>query len=65
MADSDFCCDRFKESVQEAKFLRAEEQDETEWYMPEWLHIYFCPFCGTSVKCRGFGSYNEAAKPQG
>ncbi len=54
MTRLEFCCDRFKESVEEDKFKRAEDFDETEWYMREWLHIYFCPFCGASVKGRGF-----------
>lgn len=59
MTGDNYCCDRFKESVQEGKFVRAEEPDETEWYMPGWLHIYFCPFCGVPVKDKGFGSYGE------
>ena len=21
--------------------------DETEWYVDGWVHLYFCPFCGT------------------
>lgn len=49
MTGAKYCCDRFGESVQEGKIVKAEEPDETEWYMPEWLHIYFCPFCGASV----------------
>ena len=65
MVVADFCCERFKESVQVGKFEKAEEQDETEWYIPEWLHIYFCPFCGTSLKGSGFGTYDTAAKPVG
>jgi hypothetical protein len=55
-----YCCERFKETVEEGKFEKAEEQDETEWYMPEWLHIYFCPFCGASVKGSGFGNYKKS-----
>jgi len=50
-----YCCVRFKDSVEEEKFLHSEEYDETEWYMPEWLHIYYCPFCGTYVGGKGFG----------
>jgi len=30
-----YCCERFKETVEEGKFEKAEEQDESEWYMPE------------------------------
>lgn len=64
MIGDKYCCDRFEDSVQEGKFVRAEDPDETEWYMPEWLHIYFCPFCGASVKGRGFGRCSETAKSQ-
>lgn len=49
-----YCCDRFKDSVEEGKIVHSEEFDETEWYFPEWLHLYFCPFCGTNIKGRGF-----------
>ncbi len=59
MTGAKYCCARFEESVQEGKIVRAEDPDETEWYMPEWLHIYFCPFCGASVKGKGFGGYSE------
>jgi hypothetical protein len=55
---SQFCCERFRESVVEGKIERSEDpNDETEWYFPEWLHIYYCPFCGTPVKSEGFGAY--------
>jgi hypothetical protein len=77
-----YCCLRFKESVDEGKFVYVgnkgllrrdvvvwhfdqkyegkvyadnKDIDETEWFMPEWLHIYYCPFCGTYIKGKGFG----------
>lgn len=50
-------CDRFEESVKENIFVHAgDEPDETEWFMPEWLHIYYCPFFGTYIAGKGFGS---------
>jgi len=55
----DYCCNRFQESVTEGKFQHSNEPDETEWFMPEWLHIYYCPFCGESIKGKGFGSYDQ------
>ena len=58
-----FCCSRFEESVAEGKFMRSAGIDETEWFMPEWLHVYHCPFCGTLIKGRGTGRYNEDRKP--
>lgn len=58
-----YCCPRFEESVRERKFLHTAMRDETEWFMPEWLHIYFCPFCGRLIKGRGFGTYDKDNKP--
>ena len=56
--DAKYCCDRFKESVLEGKICRAGMPDETEWYFPEWLHLYFCPFCGTLIKGEGTGQFD-------
>lgn len=60
MKQIDYCCLKFKESVEESKFIYAytpnKDMDETEWFMPEWLHIYYCPFCGTYIKGKGFGA---------
>jgi hypothetical protein len=52
-----FCCGRFLESVNEKVFVHSAINDETEWYMPEWLHIYYCPFCGAFIKGKGTGEY--------
>jgi len=57
-----FCCSRFQESVKEGKFQHTDVHDETEWFIPEWLHIYFCPFCGESIKGNGFGTYDQDGK---
>ena len=44
-----FCCERFEESVAEGKIEHSHDpNDETEWFFPEWLHIYYCPFCGAT-----------------
>lgn len=42
----------------EGKFVHSSGVDETEWFMPEWLHIYHCPFCGTLVRGKGTGRYH-------
>ena len=57
-----YCCQRFAESVDEGKIIHSTANDETEWHMPEWLHIYFCPFCGANVKGKGFGNFDKEKK---
>ena len=56
------CCRRFAECVREGEIVRAEDGDETEWFIPEWHHLYFCPFCGSKVQGKGFGTRE---KPNG
>ena len=56
------CCNRFKESVKEKFIIRAIGYDETEWYFDGWLHLYYCPFCGTNIKGKGFGEYDIETK---
>jgi len=48
-----YCCERFRETVDEGLFLKAEVQSETEWYMAEGPHMYYCPFCGTDIRKNG------------
>ncbi len=50
-----YCCDRFRQSVMEKKVIRSDKDDETEWFFPEWLHLYYCPFCGQSIKGEEWG----------
>jgi hypothetical protein len=52
-----YCCSRFSESVGGKVFIHSSDDDETEWFMPEWLHIYYCPFCGAFIKGKGWGEY--------
>ncbi len=56
---SQYCCERFRESVNEGFIKKASGFDETEWLFPEWLHLYFCPFCGSNIKGNGFGEYDK------
>jgi hypothetical protein len=37
----DLCCVSFKDSVKEGRIIRAKGFDETEWYFPEWFHLYY------------------------
>jgi predicted AlkP superfamily pyrophosphatase or phosphodiesterase len=53
------CCERFRECVKLGEIIHSDEYDETEWYIPRWHHIYFCPFCGKSVKGQGFGHITQ------
>lgn len=57
-----YCCVLFKESVEEGHIFRAKGYDETEWFLKEWFHIYYCPFCGTKVKGKGWGKYDIQVK---
>ncbi len=56
---ANYCCPRFEESVKERKlvytYTHNKKIDETAWFMPEWLHIYYCPFCGEYIKGKGYG----------
>jgi hypothetical protein len=54
-----YCCERFQECVAEKSIVYCEEQDETEWAVPEFYHLYYCPFCGSFIKGRGWGEYEK------
>lgn len=58
-ANVKYCCESFEESVIEGKIMKSENMDETEWYFPEWLHIYYCPFCGANIKGEGYGEVSS------
>lgn len=49
------CCKRFERLVNEKSICPSCEYDETEWFIPGWFHLYYCPFCGTFIKGEGFG----------
>jgi hypothetical protein len=49
-----FCCERFTDAVKSKEIIRSDKKDETEWFIAGLWHIYFCPFCGTSVKGKGW-----------
>jgi hypothetical protein len=58
-----YCCDRFQECIEEKEIVHSEENDdETEWYIPQWHHLYFCPFCGCYIKGQGFGTPAKCRK---
>ncbi len=53
-----YCCVRFADSVREGVFVHSEAKDETEWFIPRWYHLYYCPFCGQLIKGEGTGEFN-------
>ncbi|MCI0595400.1 MAG: hypothetical protein L0Z48_02535 [candidate division Zixibacteria bacterium] len=57
-----YCCSRFGDSVEEGYISKAKGYDETEWYAVNWFHFYYCPFCGTNIKGKGFGRYDIETK---
>ena len=54
-----FCCDRFKEAVDLKEIIHADDNDETEWFVKELWHLYYCPFCGAFIKGKGWGDSDK------
>ena len=48
-----YCCDMFRDAVDEGLFLEAEVAHAAQWYMAEGPHVYYCPFCGTDIRKNG------------
>ena len=61
-----YCCERFQESVEEFKVIEkaTDKPDETNWYIVDGLHIYYCPLCGEFIKGDGFGDYDKKYPPR-
>ena len=59
-----FCCDRFKEAVDLKEIIHADDNDETEWFVKELWHLYYCPFCGAFIKGKGWGDYDKKQSPR-
>lgn len=57
-----YCCNRFRESVEEKFIIKAIGYDETAWFADEWFHFYYCPFCGAHIKGKGWGTYDRDTK---
>jgi hypothetical protein len=51
------------ESLAQGKLVRSSGIDETEWFMPEWLHIYEGPFCWRLIKGKGTGHDTDDRRP--
>ena len=56
--ERNLCCGLFADSLMEGIIIKSTGHDETAWHFKDWLHIYYCPFCGKSVKGKGFGTYD-------
>ena len=67
MKPNTFCCERFKDFYNSGEVIYAYEKstkiDETDWIVDSFAHLYYCPFCGSFIKGRGFGNYNEKYPP--
>lgn len=67
MKPGNFCCERFKDFYEEGAIVYAYEKssdlDETDWFIPDLGHLYYCPFCGAFIKGKGFGNFNEKFPP--
>ena len=67
MKPTNFCCERFEDSYKEGGIRYAYENspeiDETDWYIGDLAHLYYCPFCGAFIKGKGFGNYEEKYPP--
>ena len=64
MNRSQFCCDRFKEAVDLKEIIHSGSNDETEWFVKELWHLYYCPFCGAFIKGEGWGDYDKKQSPR-
>ena len=49
------CCGRFRGCVAEGSIHYCGKDDETEWAVQGFYHLYYCPFCGTPVKGTSWG----------
>ncbi len=56
------CCRHFQIAVKEKFIMKAIGYDETEWFFNKGFHLYYCPFCGTNIKGKGWGEYDIEAK---
>jgi hypothetical protein len=60
MKQKEHCCERFADAVNAKEIIHSDENDETEWFINDLWHIYYCPFCGAYVKGKGWGRYSPS-----
>jgi len=58
------CCERFAQCVAEHSIIYCGVEDETEWAVPTFYHLYYCPFCGAFIKGRGWGEEDKRQSQQ-
>jgi len=67
VSEMPLCCERFAESYGRGEicysYEDSPEDDETEWYIDGFYHLYYCPFCGAFIKGHGFGNYDDKYPP--
>jgi hypothetical protein len=56
-----YCCERFVQCAEEGSIFHCGKEDETEWAVKDFYHLYYCPFCGNFIKGQGWGEYNQKA----
>jgi hypothetical protein len=59
-----YCCTRFAEAVNEKEIKHSSSNDETEWFIDGLWHLYYCPFCGSFIKGKGYGKYEANYKEE-
>jgi hypothetical protein len=67
MKPDKFCCERFQECYERGEisysYEAESEIDETEWFIDQFHHLYYGPFCGAFIKGYGFGVYDDKYPP--
>jgi hypothetical protein len=62
---SDYVIGKFYRPKKETVTIRIDsdfhcgKEDDTEWAVKDFYHIYYCPFCGDSIKGQGWGEYDK------
>jgi hypothetical protein len=54
-----YCCERFAQCAEEGSIYHCGKEDETEWAVKGFYHLYYCPFCGDFIKGQGWGEYDK------
>jgi hypothetical protein len=44
-----YCCERSAQCAEEGSIFHCGKEDETEWAVKDFYHLYYCPFCGDFI----------------
>ena len=71
MEEKKYCCERFERYVKKKQIIYAYqpprpagELNETAWITHDLWNIYYCPFCGSLIKGKGWGTYDKTHPPK-